>query len=331
MPRGKHLNETERAQILALHKNKINVQQICKYLDRSRNVVVTFLSDPEAYGSAKRSGRPPLLTPLAKRHLIRDACKTGASAKKLKKDLELDVSIRTVQDILHKSPRLEFVKRLATPKLTEEHKIARIKFALGHLEAPPNWRKVIWSDEKKFNLDGPDGWQYYWHDLMRDPEYRFARKFGGPSVMVWAGFSCIGKTKILFLRGNQDSEDYIYTLQDGLFDFAHLHYGNDFLFQQDGASIHRSKVTAKFLEDENVILFDHPALSPDLNPIENLWGILAREVYADGKQYDSLDELKSSIEREWEKIPISTLENLVASMPRRCIGVIQANGGITKY
>ena len=32
---------------------------------------------------------------------------------------------------------------------------------------------------------------------------------------------------------------------------------------------------------------DRPALSPDLNPIENLWGIVARQVYGQGTQYDS--------------------------------------------
>ena len=29
--------------------------------------------------------------------------------------------------------------------------------------------KVIFSDEKRFCLDGPDGYRNYWRDLRRDP------------------------------------------------------------------------------------------------------------------------------------------------------------------
>jgi hypothetical protein len=40
-------------------------------------------------------------------------------------------------------------------------------------------------------------------------------------------------------------------------------------------------------------LIDHPPVSPDLNPIENLWGIIVRNVYKDGRQYKAVNELSS--------------------------------------
>jgi hypothetical protein len=76
---------------------------------------------------------------------------------------------------------------------------------------------------------------------------------------------------------------------------------------------------------------DWPALSPDLNPIENLWGILAREVYADGKQYNSKEELKHAIRREWQKISPHVLKNLVESMTKRIYQLISLQGRKTKY
>jgi transposase len=48
--------------------------------------------------------------------------------------------------------------------------------------------------------------------------------------------------------------------------------------------------------------FEAPAKSPDLNPIENVWGLLARRIYAQGRQYETQRELKMAILHEWEII-----------------------------
>jgi len=61
--------------------------------------------------------------------------------------------------------------------------------------------------------------------------------------------------------------------------------GKNWIFQQDNAPIHASKETKTWLDLKKINLLEWPAYSPDLNPIENVWGIMARRVYANGKQY----------------------------------------------
>ena len=74
-----------------------------------------------------------------------------------------------------------------------------------------------------------------------------------------------------------------------------------------------------------------PAGSPDLNIIENLWGVLARSVYKDNKQFGSKEELKKAMHRAWNDISISTIHKLYDSMPKRCMDVIEREGRKINY
>ncbi|MGR0317618.1 hypothetical protein, partial [Klebsiella pneumoniae] len=61
------------------------------------------------------------------------------------------------------------------------------------------WKKVIFSDEKKFNLDGPDGYSYYFHDLRKEEKILSRRQMGGGKVMVWASIGYKKKENLIFL------------------------------------------------------------------------------------------------------------------------------------
>ncbi|KAG6583105.1 Transposase [Phytophthora cinnamomi] len=140
-----------------------------------------------------------------------------------------------------------------------------------------------------------------------------------------------GKSELVILEGNQSSERYIYTLSEYLLPFIDRVYGRECVFQHDNASIHTSGATKEFLKEENVDVMDWPAQSPDLNPIENMWGVLTRAVYAHGRQFQTREDLIETIKASWAAIGQDLITKLVESKPKRCIATLELHGAKTKY
>ena len=128
-----------------------------------------------------------------------------------------------------------------------------------------------------------------------------------------------------------NAKGYREVLKKHLIDIGSCMGGSDWIVQQDDAPIHRAKVNLTWFKSQKINVLPWPSLSPDLNPIENLWGILARKVYAGGKQFRSKEQLKTAILKSWEEISIEQLRALVESMPERIFEVIKLNGAKTKY
>ena len=99
------------------------------------------------------------------------------------------------------------------------------------------------------------------------------------------------------------------------------------IFQQDNCSIHVSRTAKHCFQDEQIRTMMWPTRSPDLNPIENLWGILGRAVYVVNKQYRSERELYNAIVDCWNNISRGEMEKLIQSMHKRCISAKENRGG----
>lgn len=145
--------------------------------------------------------------------------------------------------------------------------------------------------------------------------------------MIWGAFDSSGTLPLAFISNRMNAQDY----QDMLDEHLTPYWQEDYLFMQDNASIHRCASTMDFLKTHKIATLKWPACSPDLNPIENLWGIIVREVYRDNRQFSNVQDLKNAILQAWTNIPLLTLSNLVKSMPKRLLEVVKANGGPTKY
>lgn len=190
---------------------------------------------------------------------------------------------------------------------------------------------MIFSDEKKFNLDGPDGIQYYWRDLRKEPKYFSKRNFGGGSLMVWGAFCSAGTLTLAFPSTKMNSLEYIGVLENHLLPYLYIHQDESWIFQQDNAPIHKSRSTKLWFAEHFIQVLDWPACSPDQNPIENLWGLLVRKVYEDNRHFETIEELKLAIQHAWEEISSETINSLVRSMPNRILAVAENKGGPTAY
>ncbi len=58
-----------------------------------------------------------------------------------------------------------------------------------------------------------------------------------------------------------------------------------------------------------------PSISPDLSPIEHLWGILKLKV--EERKVSNIHQLCDVVMEVWKRTPVATCEALVNSMPKR--------------
>ena len=251
------------------------------------------------------------------------------TAKKVKEKCELDVNVRTVQRTLHRIG-LKYAKAKKKITLTKKHKGARLECARRWLTKHVDFKKVIFTDEKRFKFDGPDGWCTW--SRRGEPVVLNKRQMGG-GVMVWGMIFANGNIRLEWLKGRQNSESYKQLLDEKALLRIRREMGNDFVQQQDNCSIRVSKLMKEWMAKVNMTTLEWPARSPDLNLIENVWEMLAQLVY-DGPEITKEAQL-------WERILgakkqlIETRRDVIVHMfyhyEERLIKVIEKKGDITDY
>ncbi len=128
--------------------------------------------------------------------------------------------------------------------------------------------------------------------------------------------SSAGVGPLCFLKSTVNAAIYQDILEHFMLLSADKLYGDaDFIFQQDLAPAHTAKGTKSWFNHHSVGVLDWPANSPDLNPKENLWGIVKRKMR--DTRPNNADDLKAAIKATWAFIPPQQCHRLIASMPRR--------------
>ena len=99
-------------------------------------------------------------------------------------------------------------------------------------------------------------------------------------VLAWHSFD--GAGKIHRIDGRLTSQQYIRILEDVLLPSAWARFGTDKLipFVQDCLTIHSSNMVMNWFNDEGVSfeLLPWPPKGTDMNPIENVWAEMVRDM-----------------------------------------------------
>ncbi|KAJ3424197.1 transposable element tc1 transposase [Anaeramoeba flamelloides] len=93
---------------------------------------------------------------------------------------------------------------------------------------------------------------------------------------------------------------------------------------QDGATSHTSISTKEYLKKKCNVLKKWPPNSPDLNPIEHLWGIMDKKISDETPK--TKNQLIKKCRQVWNNIEWEIIENLCNSMEKRLRLVIELKG-----
>ena len=333
MGRRKDLTDAEKGIIIKELANSTRPEVIAKRINRHIVTVNKFLNNPlrkrkirADRGSRKSVSKRDLNS--LKRKLRRNP---GATSARIFKEAGVpEIPKSTRNRILAKMAETKCTKK--NPLLTTRHKTLRINWAKNYMKT--DMKHVLFTDESRATLDGPDGWSRGW--VLRGDQCptRIRRQQGGGGVMIWAGI--VGDELVGPVRVQEGvkltSQTYCQFLKSVLepwLEEVPLSRLRNLIYMHDNAPSHAAKATAQYLQSigfKNKTLMIWPPNSPDLNPIENLWSIVKRRVYADGKQYSSKDALWEAIKQAADSIPRSMIGKLTESVNERLFDIVRLNG-----
>jgi transposase len=330
-----HLSIDKRYEIVFLHTHdkgpQLGSSAIAKYVHCDKKTVLYWINRwnyNKDLSDQPKSGRKRITTPKEDNKIVELAKKkddiTADEIKQEMKKRKIEISRDTIRRRLHESEG-KYMAKLSKPLLGEAHKEKRLQWAKVHTNF--DWNKVIFSDESTFCLNQrvKKTWQFPGkRKLIRSVKHPM-------KVHVWGCFSASGFGKIFCFVQNLNAKFMITVYEKGLLPSVEKLFGadNTWILQEDNDPKHRSKLVGKWKEENDVRVLPWPAMSPDQNPIENVWGLM--KINLSKKKINTVRGLKGELVKEWNRLPDDLAGRLVSSMKNRVTILIEANGDYTMY
>lgn len=359
-----HLTGEQRAFVRYLRTEcNLSFREIAERSHVSRSSCQRVSSQPISKPSeeiAKSPGRPRKVDERAMRSLIRclkvkRASRADVTVKSLVVDSGLSfqmASRRTFSRLLNEKG-YGFFQRRKKGLLTEKDRVSRVRFAKA-MKTQLLSNQKFWCDEVAFYLDGVSF--VHKNNPMRSAtasKSRVWRKKGEGLMFTGKGSKDLAGGRRLHVivaiaHGKGVILSVPYEKMNGQFfaGFIKDHFnlcfgkagpklGGKRLFLMDNDPSQTSKVALQSLQDIEAELLRIPPRSPDLNPIENIFHIVKRNLQLEAVSKnivsESFEEFQARVLDALSRFSGSIIDKTIESMPARIEGVLRKKGYRTRY
>lgn len=324
-------SETKEQAIIRLHLEGKSNNAIRNLLgtrsQKIKEVIEQYISN-SIIPKPKKRGRPPIpdniLTKIIAYTTENRCSSCEAVSQQLKTLNNIQISATTVWR-RRKALGFEYKPPKVRQKLNLKQIEDRIDFAHSLLNANWNFDNLIFSDESRFCLT-PDNACIWYRKGEKDCNIFTDKEKFKESIMVYAAIGKGYKSKLVFCESNIDAMEYRSIIeQSNMEKELNQRCGaGNYVFMQDGAPAHSSHITSLYLQKRFTYISSWPANSPDLNPIEHLWGAIKRILKT--KRVGSRTELVRIVQEIWDAFPQESIDSLVESFATRLRMVVAVGG-----
>ncbi|GFW19006.1 transposable element Tcb2 transposase [Trichonephila clavipes] len=321
-----HIDDFMRVRIIGKIEEGLKITDVAKEFDIAHSVVSRLWKSFKTTGMCNRrhgGGRVRSPTSAEDRYIVLSAKRNRRTTAQQVANQFLaasgkQISRKTVARRL-RGGGLYARRPVVCVPLTKQHRTARLQWCPEHHNwTEQDWACVLFSDESRFSLSSDCRRQLIWREsgtAFRPENIQEKDRYPTCSIMVWVGIMINGRTRLhVVANGTMTGQRYI---DEVLLPHVRLFrgvVGDKFVFIDDNATCHRTLAVQDCLDSEGIQRLVWPACSPDLNPIENVWDALGRQVAGRNYPPTNKNTLIRALTEEWVKLPQQLLDNVVQSM-----------------
>ncbi|GFX00460.1 transposable element Tcb2 transposase [Trichonephila clavipes] len=300
-----HIDDFMRGRIIGKIEEGRKITDVAREFDIAHSVVSRLWKSFKTTGMCSRrhgGGRVRSTTPAEDRYIVLSAKRNRRTTAQQVANQFLaasgkQISRKTVARRL-RGGGLYARRPVVCVPLTRQHRTARLQWCREHHNwTEQDWASLLFSDESRFSLSSDCRRQLIWREsgtAYRPENIQEKDRYPTCSIMVWAGIMINGRTRLhVVANGTMTGQRYI---------------------------------------DE--VLLPHLRLfrgAVDLNPNENVWDALGRQVAGRNYPPTNKNTLIRALTEEWDKLPQQLLDNVVQSRVRRVECCITLHGGHIPY